>query len=235
MSPWRTIREALEIGAHRPLLVRRERLIRLNLGSRIFFASYLHLHAEGPRHIVEGLIDIVSREHPDAILLGGDLVDWRTGLPALRELVNSMGAVAPVAAIGGNHDRWIGLARVREAVQDGGGHWLEDEPLLLGPEVAVYGSLESERLPAQCHILCSHHPRPVASHHCFDLVLSGHIHGGQFVFFEHNGRLYPGAFLYRWNGLRFHENGSTLLVSRGVRDTFPLRWNCPREVIVVEL
>jgi predicted MPP superfamily phosphohydrolase len=55
------------------------------------------------------------------------------------------------------------------------------------------------------------------------------------VFFERGGRLYPGAFLYRWNGLRFHENGSTLVVSRGVRDTLPLRWNCPREVILVEV
>ena len=33
----------------------------------------------------------------------------------------------------------------------------------------------------------------------------------------------------------FQDNGSTLLVSRGVRDTLPLRWNCPREVIVVQL
>jgi predicted MPP superfamily phosphohydrolase len=146
-----------------------------------------------------------------------------------------MAGIAPVAAIGGNHDRWVGLGRVRDAVRDGGGHWLDDEPLLWAPRAAAYGSPESERLPAECHILCSHHPRPVADHHRFDLVLSGHIHGGQFVFFERKGRLYPGAFLYRWNGLRFHENGTTLLVSRGVRDTFPLRWNCPREVIVVDL
>ncbi|HET9219466.1 MAG TPA: metallophosphoesterase [Terriglobia bacterium] len=235
MSAWRSFRESLEIGAHRPLLVRRERLTPMKLGRRILFASDLHLHRDGPGHIVEGLLDIVLHEHPDVILLGGDLVDWRTGLPALREIVSSMVAVAPVAAIGGNHDRWVGLTRVREAVREGGGHWLEDEPLLWAPGAAVYGSPESQRLRAECHILCSHHPRPVASHHRFDLVLSGHIHGGQFVFFEHNGRLYPGAFLYRWNGLRFHENGTTLLVSRGVRDTFPLRWNCPREVIVVDL
>ena len=76
---------------------------------------------------------------------------------------------------------------------------------------------------------------PPGARRGFDLTLSGHLHGGQFVFYEHGGRLYPGAFAYRWNGLRFQENGSTLLVSRGVRDTLPFRWNCPREVIAVDL
>jgi hypothetical protein len=44
----------------------------------------------------------------------------------------------------------------------------------------------------------------------------------------------PGAFLYRWKGLRFEDkDGKTLLISRGVQDTLPLRWNSPREVLIV--
>jgi predicted MPP superfamily phosphohydrolase len=235
MKFWRRYLECLEVGAHKPLLVRRETVTHFSLGKRILFASDLHLRKDGPRQIVEGLLDIVSREHPDIILLGGDLVDWGTGLKTLSDLVRSMARAAPVAAVGGNHDRWIGLARVREAVIGSGGHWLEDEPLEWAPGIVAYGSVEDELLPADCHVLCSHDPCLPPAGRGFDLVLSGHLHGGQFVFYERGGKFYPGALLYPWNGLRFHENGRTLLVSRGVRDTLPLRWNCPREVITVDL
>ena len=235
MNIWSRCLQYLEIGARRPLLVRREKLTHLGVGKRILFASDLHLQRDGTRHIVEGIVDIVSQERPDVVLLGGDLVDWSSGLETLRGLVGAMVRVAPVAAVGGNHDRWIGMARVRKAVLDGGGHWLADEPLRWAPDAVAYGAPDQKRLRAQCHVLCAHDPRPTAARGGFDLVLSGHLHGGQFVFFERGGRLYPGAFLYRWNGLRFSESNSTLLVSRGVRDTLPLRWNCPREVIAVDL
>jgi predicted MPP superfamily phosphohydrolase len=235
MNIWRRCLQRLEVGARKPLLVRREELTHLGLGKRILFASDLHLRKDGPPQIVEGIVDIVSRERPDVVLLGGDLIDWRTGLSPLRALVAGITRMVPVAAVGGNHDRWIGLSCVREAVIDGGGHWLEDKPFECPRGVVAYGSPDAELLSADCHVLCMHDPclPPAASG--FDLVLSGHVHGGQFVFYERGGRFYPGALLYRWNGLRFQENGGTLLVSRGVRDTLPLRWNCPREVIVVDL
>ncbi len=45
-------------------------------------------------------------------------------------------------------------------------------------------------------------------------------------------RLYPAAWVYRWHGLRFAEWGAVLLVSRGAGDALPVRFNCPREVIL---
>jgi uncharacterized protein len=225
----------LEIGARRPLLVRRESVSSLSPGKRILFASDLHLTKSGPLYIVNGLLDIALRERPDIVLLGGDLVDFKSGLDPLHRLIGEIARITPVAAIGGNHDRWVGLSDVRSSVISAGGHWLEDEPLRWAPNAVAYGDPTQELLPARCQVLCTHDPRPPAARRGFDLVLSGHLHGGQFVFYERGGRLYPGAFAYQWNGLRFEDNGSTLLVSRGVRDTFPLRWNCPREVIAVDL
>ena len=234
MNEWSWL-QRMEIGARRQLLVRRENLTHLGLSKRILFASDLHLKKNGPRQVVAGILDIVSSERPDVVLLGGDLVDWSSGLEPLHRLVGDISVTAPVAAVGGNHDRWIGLAQVREAVLEAGGHWLEDKPLRWAPNAVAYGNPQQELWSADCQVLCVHHPGPPAGRQGFDLILSGHLHGGQFVFYERKGKLYPGAFAYRWNGLRFQENGSTLLVSRGVRDTLPLRWNCPREVIVVDL
>jgi predicted MPP superfamily phosphohydrolase len=226
----------IEVGARKPLLVRRENVANLDLRKRILFASDLHLRNDGPRHIVEGLIEIASKESPDLVLLGGDLVDRANGVEALEELVRKFSLIVPVCAVGGNHDRWLGVAQVRAAVLAGGGHWLEDAPWTLTPDCVVYGSVKQPLRAATRHLLCTHHPSPATQRRHFDVTFSGHLHGGQFVFFEHRGRLYPGAFVYRWNGLRFDErDGKTLLISRGVQDTLPLRWNCPREVLIVDI
>jgi uncharacterized protein len=236
MKLLRAFLHGIEVGARRPLLVRREVVAHIGVRKRVLFASDLHLRKDGPRHIVDGLVAIASRESPDLVLLGGDLVDSTSGIEALQSLVLRFSRIAPVAAVSGNHDRWIGVARVRAAVLAAGGRWLEDEPWLLTSDCAVYGSRKQPAQPANYHLLCTHHPGPSARGRHFDLTLSGHLHGGQFVFYEHHGRLYPGAFLYRWNGLRFdHKDGKTLLISRGVQDTLPLRWNCPREVLIVDI
>jgi predicted MPP superfamily phosphohydrolase len=76
---------------------------------------------------------------------------------------------------------------------------------------------------------------PAARATGFDVVLAGHLHGGQLVLFESGGRLYPYAWIDRWNGLRFDLPGTTLVVSRGVADALPLRVRCPREVVLCEL
>ena len=224
----------IEVGARRPLLVRRESVATIGARKRLLFASDLHLRKNGPRHIIDGLVEIASAECPDVVLLGGDLVDWTTGLAALQSVVQRLSRVALVCAVAGNHDRWIGVARVRAAVMAGGGLWLEDAPWFLTPDCAIYGSREQPVQSAKFHLLCTHHP--VASSRPFNLILSGHLHGGQFVFYQRHGKLYPGAFLYRWNGLRFDDqHGRTLLISRGVQDTLPLRWNCPREALIVDI
>ncbi len=76
---------------------------------------------------------------------------------------------------------------------------------------------------------------PQAAQAGYRLVLAGHLHGGQCVLATRHGRQYPAAWFHRWHGLRFHQDEATLLVSRGMADTFPFRFNCPREVLLCEI
>jgi predicted MPP superfamily phosphohydrolase len=84
-------------------------------------------------------------------------------------------------------------------------------------------------------ILLAHHP------HAFDpaaaagipLTLAGHTHGGQLMLTESIG-FGPQMFRY-WSGPYRNPNGSTLVVSNGVGNWFPLRVNAPAEIVHLTL
>ena len=66
----------------------------------------------------------------------------------------------------------------------------------------------------------------------YDLVLAGHLHGCQWVACEYRARLFPGALLYPYCFLNDRCGSTRLVVSRGVSDLVPIRWQCPREVVL---
>jgi predicted MPP superfamily phosphohydrolase len=224
-----------EFGAFGPLSVRHEQV---PLGRarpvRLLYASDLHLGHWWTRGIPAQLLAAAHGARPDVILLGGDLVDCRSALPALRGLVAALAALAPVAAIPGNHDMNAGLAEVRAAVRSSGGGWLLDGPL---HEPVGVDAFPCPGDGSAARVLCAHYPTifPTAVAAGYRLVLAGHLHGGQCVLATYRERLYPAALLDRWHGLRFREGAALLLVSRGAADTFPVRFNCPREVLLCDL
>jgi predicted MPP superfamily phosphohydrolase len=225
----------VEWGASGPLLIRHERVhLGLTRPRRVIYASDLHLGRRWTRGVPEQLARAVRNTAPDLILLGGDLADNRQGLLTLQECVRDLVALAPVHAVPGNHDERTGLAEVRAAVEAGGGNWLPDRPI--ADPVRIDGRIDPQSHPG-LRVLCTHHPGDfsAAAAAGYGLVLAGHLHGGQCVLATRQGRLYPAAWIYRWHGLRFAERDAVLLVSRGAGDTFPVRFNCPREVILCSL
>jgi predicted MPP superfamily phosphohydrolase len=225
----------LELGAFGPLAIRRE-AVDLGLGRRLrlLYASDLHLGHWWSRDVPAQLAVACRHAAPDLILLGGDLADHAGAIDQLRMCVRELAEIAPVAALAGNHDERAGVLAVRGAVVDAGGRWLPDapleEPLGIDAEVVTLRSSETR-------LLCAHYPDvfPAAARAGYRLVLAGHLHGGQCVLATVRQRLYPAAWLHRWHGLRFADGDARMIVSRGVADTFPVRFNCPREVILCEV
>lgn len=228
------MREKFEWGLTRPLLVRRE-IIAPARGHRLLYASDLHLRPSQAQAIATELLLAARASRPDVVLLGGDLIDDARVLPVLSHLVGELASRARVGAVAGNHDVLVGRAAIRDCVIAAGGVWLEEQPMPLG-SLAIVGRLEQAPVGSPW-IFCGHYPTsfPRARRAGARLVLAGHLHGWQIVLGQAGEYLLPGALLSRWNGLRFERAGSTLLVSRGMTDLFPLRWNCPREVLDVRL
>jgi predicted MPP superfamily phosphohydrolase len=229
----------LEFGAFRLPGVRHER-IAWNMARplRLLYASDLHLGHWWTGRVPEHLLLLARRTSPDLILLGGDLIDRPCALESLRSLLRALTDVAPVHAIAGNHDVRAGLAAVRAAIRTAGAHWLPDRavehPLRIEAELSPTHDAPSSLRP---RILCAHAPAifPAAVDAGYRLVLAGHLHGGQCVLATRRGKQYPAAWFHCWHGLRFHRGDAVLLVSRGMADTFPFRFNCPREVLLCEI
>ena len=227
----------LEIGLHQALHIREERLSTRQDACRLLYVSDIHLRNGRSGTLCRQVLDAVTRCRPDVVLLGGDLVDGRSELGTLSRLVGKLGKVAPVLAIGGNHDHQIGMHRVREAVVEGGGRWIHDgiaQVTHAGRVIAVSGPESAPHVGGHVRVLCAHDPRiwKRSRHAGYELVLAGHLHGCQLVACEYRNRLFPGALFYRYCLLR-HRFGSTrLVVSRGVSDLVPVRWRCPREVVL---
>src|SRR5687767_1801551 len=99
-----------DYGCHAPLHVRRERievLAKTSATWRLVYASDLHLTAR--RSCVgSALVDVVARQRVDAVLLGGDLLDRRSGARLLAATVEKLTAHSPVFGVAGNHDEWLG-------------------------------------------------------------------------------------------------------------------------------
>jgi len=99
---------------------------------------------------------------------------------------------------------------------------------------ASFGQLLQLRRDDAFPILLAHHP------HAFDaaaragipLTLAGHTHGGQLHLSANVGF---GPLMYRyWSGL-YQQNASSLVVSNGVGNWFPLRINAPAEIVHITL
>jgi predicted MPP superfamily phosphohydrolase len=223
-----------EFGAFGPLFIRWERVqLPTPQRLRLLYVSDLHLGHWWNASLPKRLLEAARIVQPDVILLGGDLADHLSGLPVLTNLIASLKGLAPVLAVPGNHDVRLGLDAVRETVVRAGGGWI--------PDGSIESPAESDGivrpLSIRPRILCAHEPSvfPAAANAGYHLVLAGHLHGGQCVFSNRGGKQYPAVWFHRWHGMRFQDRGSTMLVSRGAADAFPFRFNCPREVLAVEI
>jgi len=189
----------------------------------------------------------------DLVAITGDLVSRRSGERQLRQALARLGARHGVFAVLGNHD----VAQTRDPFSRpgdvtglDGARLLEHEAasfVVGGRTVQVVGCDPRRRLDpvenladpdADLRILLAHFPdvaarlRPGA----FDLVLAGHLHGGQICLPTPRGRLrlsHPSR--PWWEGV--HElPGATLHVSRGLGTTFvPFRFLARPEATVLTL
>jgi predicted MPP superfamily phosphohydrolase len=227
----------LRFGQKGSLHIREEHLAARGDPCRLLYISDIHLRRGRSPSLCRQVVEAAQTSAVEAVLLGGDLVDSAAELDRLKDLVRQLAAMRTVLAVGGNHDQRVGMARVRDAVIEAGGQWIHEGSICLkrGSRTLAICGPEAAHVPAaDTRILCAHNPRvwKTARERGYDLVLAGHLHGCQMVAFEYRDRLFPGALFYPYCYLSHQYLSTRLVVSRGVSDLVPIRWRCPREVVL---
>lgn len=203
---------------------------------------------------------IIEQEHPDIIVVTGDLIDDR-GAGGV-ETINKIRSIAPVYYVPGNHEEWRGDYQVqREDIKEAGAILLEDMSTVIvkdEQELVLTGVMDSDfsttpdgqgrnfvqvfenlREPEKFQILLSHRPEKFTDYVAqrYPLVFSGHAHGGQWnlpfvgAVYAPNQGLFP-----EYTHGTYTDKDTTMVVSAGLGWTgIPLRIENRAEFVSVTL
>jgi predicted MPP superfamily phosphohydrolase len=218
-------------------------------GLKILHVSDLHFNGTPDRAFYVHVVDRCRLWEPDILALTGDYVDTdahhRWILPILGRLRYSSAAFAVL----GNHDHWRDPVRVRRRLRRAGmrvlgNAWqaveLRGQSLIAigheGPWFAPPPDLSA--CPPEGFRLClSHTPDNIgwARQHRIDLVLAGHVHGGQIRLPVIGSIFVPSKYSRRYDAGTFDEPPTVMHVSRGLAGEHALRYNCRPEVTLLVL
>ncbi len=229
-------------------------------GYRIAHVSDLHNAQMGSKN--ENLLSLLRQAQPDMIAITGDLIDcYSTQTDVALAFLEEAVKIAPCYYVTGNHEaRFSEFFTFRQAVETLGVTILADARLMLekdGESVLLMGVDDSAYISPDesavlreklywlvqeddpYTILLSHRPGAfqVYADSSIDLVLSGHLHGGQFRLPGIGGLFTPSTgFFPEYDSGLYTQGQTNMVVSRGIGNSiFPVRINNRPELILVQL
>ena len=220
-------------------------------GFRIAHVSDLHSAQIGQGN--EKLISMLHNANPDIIAITGDLMDRRDADPSIAiSFAAEAAKIAPTYYVTGNHEVRLDVDiynRLLDGLRAAGVIVLEDEEQIIrrnDEAISIVGHKwgDTDKIGDLSDfegytILLSHHPEDFANYVAggYDLVLSGHVHGGQFRLPFVGGLFAPTQGLFpKYDAGLYSEGNTDMIVSRGIgNSTIPLRINNPPEVVLIVL
>jgi uncharacterized protein len=230
----------LKIGYQHDFEVRKEVfLTSKNVECSVLYLSDLHLNAFG-ESLINKIEQCIADLNPTIVLLGGDYVDSRKGLFYFEKLLISLSKRENVFAIAGNHDYFFHFQSIKKLCEKHSIQWIENTSksiFINKTPINIVGTKPNNtQNKTDFNILFLHQPIDIQGFASdFDIVFAGHLHGCQFVFWENENGLFPGKWFYKWNILKTKINDCLYLVSKGLGDTLPIRYNCKKDVIFVAI
>ncbi|MBC8044911.1 MAG: metallophosphoesterase, partial [Rhizobacter sp.] len=166
-------------------------------GLKIAQVSDIHSGIYMSQRQMEGITEAVNAMQPDLITLTGDFVAGaKSEVAPFVQGFHNLKSTYGTFSCAGNHDEWLGMDLISEAMQQHDLGLLRNETKVLnidGASLNVIGidytrgneSFLTSALESSAHegfnLLLCHHPEffPVAKSNHIDLMLAGHTHGGQ--------------------------------------------------------
>lgn len=231
-------------------------------GFRIIQVSDLHNDEFGSEN--SKLLDIIEKSCPDIIVFTGDLIDCRKpDIGVSLRFAEKAVKIAPCYYVSGNHEARIPeYPQSKEKFRALGVNLLENQSVRISrdAESIILSGVDDPRFKEDCavedsqvmeeqlcridsangcNILISHRPElfEVYAKHNFNLVLSGHTHGGHIRLPFIGGVFAPyQGILPKYDAGRFEKNNTEMIVCRGLKkSSVPPRFLNRPEIILIEL
>jgi predicted MPP superfamily phosphohydrolase len=218
-------------------------------GLTILHLSDLHFLGTPERDYFQFVMDRCADWQPDLVAISGDITDTDQHIRWIVPVLGRLRWRIAAFAILGNHDHWLESTYIRRRLRRLGmivphNTWhqidVRGEPLLVigheGPWLKPAPDLTD--CPRGPFRLClSHTPDNIrwARQAGVDLMLSGHVHGGQVRFPLFGSVLVPSRYGRRFDCGVFDEAPTLLHVSRGLSGDHPLRYLCRPEATLLTL
>jgi len=239
---------------------------KLNSGQSIRIVLISDLHSSIYRENQKDIVSLIKKQKPDLIALAGDIADDERPIAGTEMFLANIQGIAPVYYVTGNHEFLsYDIETIKDIIRRYGVTILEHEyertvingvPLVIcgveDPEIeqvdgiefdwkremySAFSNLENER---GYKILLAHRPDFIGMYKKFgfDIVLSGHTHGGQVrIPLVLNGLYAPGQGWFPKYAGGIYRHGSLVhVISRGVSydPKLPRIFN-PPEVTVIDI
>jgi predicted MPP superfamily phosphohydrolase len=219
-------------------------------GLTVLVLSDLHFHGTPSRAYFDRVFDeLTAGPVPDLVCLPGDFVDTDAHRAWIVPVLGRLKATGAKLAVLGNHDEHYEPERVRAELAAAGCTVLGNgwcEVTVRGVRCVAIGHEgpwfapppDLSGAPAGPFRLCvSHTPDNVywASENGVGLMVSGHVHGGAIRVPVVGSIFVPSVYGRRFDQGAFEENGTALVVSRGVSGKEPIRIRCNPQAIRVTL
>jgi predicted MPP superfamily phosphohydrolase len=223
-------------------------------GLTILHLTDLHFCGTPGRDFYRRVIDVCrDAGRPDILAITGDVVDSRYHHKWIMPLLGRLEWNVAAFAVLGNHDKYHDAVRVRRRLRRinvrvvGNG---VDEIEVRGERMLIIGNetpwfRPAPKLPpagrsglGEPFRLClSHSPDEFrwAQANGVDLMLAGHVHGGQVRLALVGSVFVPSRYGRRYDCGVFAAGPTVMSVSRGLAGGEPLRYNCKPEVTWIKL
>ena len=203
------------------------------------------------------LINVIENQLPDIILFTGDMLDDKKDTGAAMKLFNMVGGEYPCYYVSGNHEFWSGKIdeikeRIRECgitVLEGAGEVImagNQHVRICGIDDTDVGKDEWNSQLAECEryigddvytVLMTHRPEQILRYQGYDMIVSGHTHGGVLrIPGILNGLYAPGqGWFPKYGGGRYDFGDKIMIVSRGLSKSRVPRIFTPPEIVVINI
>ena len=197
-------------------------------GKKIVFVSDFHIGRHDSFRL-KRIVETINKLNPDLVLSGGDFVKGHCGKRTMpiEKIAEELGKIkAPIVTVLGNHDINYDKYTVKSALEKSGIIVLDNSSTNIdGIVISGVGdkrvNLSQIKLVLEnvesTNILLSHTPDIYYDvDEDVDLILAGHVHGGQVRVPFLGALICPSKFGTKFSCGDFHETNNRMIVTRGL-------------------